>query len=156
MQPDKHCRGLAISVFIAGLLLAPAAGRVSASVSTEMLKEGRFDFNICLFGKTDYPRHARDLVGGAFDILTASMHDGGGTKDIGRPPSHCVGDYEIVGGTYRDHGICTRVDAEGDSWVMRFETGVDLAGTWSADGGSGKYEGRWPKARTDPSATCPA
>ena len=127
---------------IAAWVLGSIAGGISAvAAGKQVASEGLFDFNICTFGKADYPRHARDLVSGSFGIMTAAMHDAGGRKDGGPAPSRCVSYYEIAAGTYRDRGICTVTDADGDKWVMRYETATDLAGRWVAVAGTGKYEG---------------
>lgn len=143
------------AVFFAGALLVPAVGWKSAPLSAEMLREGRFNFNICQFGKADYPRHAKALVSDAFDRIAASMRDEGGSKGIDRQGSRCVGAYEIVGGAYRDYGVCTRVDADGDKWLMRYETAADLSGTWMAMGGSGKYAGMAAKGEYRPIGNVP-
>lgn len=120
-----------------------------------MIREGRFDFNVCKFGKADYPRHAKGLVGDSFNRIAASMYDNGGSKDIDQQGSRCVGAYEIVGGKYRDYGVCTQVDADDDRWLMRYETGADLSGTWVAVGGSGKYEGMSAKGEYRPIGNVP-
>jgi hypothetical protein len=139
----------------AGSLLALAAGWLSTPVSAEMLKEGRVDFNFCKFGKTDYPKLAKGLISGSFDRITASIYDNGGSKAIDQQGSRCVGVYEIVRGEYRDYGDCTQVDADGDKWLMRYETGADLVGTWVAVGGSGKYEGMTAKGEYRPIGNLP-
>ena len=36
--------------------------------------------------------------------------------------------------------MCTNVDADGDKWMERFETGAEITGKWVATGGTGKYE----------------
>ena len=142
-------------VAFAGLLLVSAAGWISPPVSAEMLKEGRFDFNICKFGKNDYPELAKRLISGSFDRITASMYDNGGSNSSDPQGLRCVGVYEIVGGEYRDYGVCTQVDADGDKWLMRYETGVDLSGTWVAVDGSGKYEGMTAKGEYRPIGNVP-
>ncbi|MGQ0579505.1 MAG: hypothetical protein ACT4PQ_11430 [Betaproteobacteria bacterium] len=143
------------AVFFAGWLLAPAVGWISAPLSAEMIREGRFDFDICKFGKADYPWLAKGLVSGSFDRIAASIYDNGRPKDIDRGISRCVGAYEVVGGRYRDYGVCTQVDADGDQWRMRYETGADLIGTWVAMGGSGKYEGITAKGEYRPVGNVP-
>ena len=143
------------AVFLAGSLLAPAVGWISTPLSADMVRVGRFDFNICKFGKAEYPWHAKGLVNGSFDRIAASMYDNGGSKDIAQQGSRCVGAYEVVGGRYRDYGVCTQVDADGDKWLMRYETGADLIGTWVAVGGSGKYEGMTAKGEYRPIGNVP-
>ena len=143
------------TVFVAGWLLAPAVGWISTPLSAEMIREGRFDFNICKFGKADYPRLAKGLVSGSFDRIAASIYDNGGSEDIGQQDSRCVGAYEVVGGRYRDYGVCTQVDADGDKWLMRYETGADLIGTWVAVGGSGKYEAMTAEGEYRPNGNVP-
>ncbi len=143
------------AVFLAGSLLALAAGWMSTLPGAEIRREGRFDFNSCNVGKAAYPRHARALVSGSFDRIAASMSDNGESKHIDQQGSGCVGSYEVVGGSYRDGGVCTRVDADGDEWFMRYETGADLSGTWTATSGSGKYEGMTAKGEYRPTGNVP-
>lgn len=143
------------AVFFAGSLLALASGWISTPINAEMLREGRFDFNICKFGKADYPRLAKGLVSDSFNRIAAAMYDNGGSKDFDQQGSRCVGTYEIVGGEYRDSGVCTRVDTDGDKWLMRYETRADLSGTWMAVGGSGKYEGMTAKGDYRPVGNIP-
>jgi hypothetical protein len=143
------------AAFFAGSLLVSAVGWMPTPVSAEILREGRFDFNFCKFGKADYPRQAEGLVSGSFGRIIASMYDDGDLKDIDQQGSRCVGTYEIVGGSYRDYGVCTQVDADGDKWFMRYETGADLSGTWVAAGGSGKYEGMTAKGEYRPTGNVP-
>lgn len=143
------------AVLFAALLLVPAMGWISTPLGAEILREGRFDFNFCKFGKADYPRQARGLVSGSFDRIAASLYDNGGSKDIDQQGSRCVGAYEVVGGQYRDYGVCTQVDADGDKWLMRYETRADLGGTWIAVGGSGKYEGIMAKGEYRPIGNVP-
>jgi len=127
------------AVLCAGSMLIPVVGWISESPGAGRPGEGRFDFDICHFGKADYPRHARNLVSNSFDRIAAAVYDNG-SKDIEKQDSRCVGTYEIVSGAYRDHGVCTRKDADGDQLLMRYETRPDLSGSWVAAGGSGKYE----------------
>ena len=143
------------TAFFAGPLLALAMGSISAPLGAEMLKQGRFDFNLCKFGKTDYPTLAKRLISGSFDRIAASMYDNGDSKAMHPQDSRCVGSYEIVGGVYRDHGVCTQVDADGDKLLMRYETGADLIGTWTAADGSGKYEGMTAKGEYRPIGNVP-
>jgi len=117
------------AVCFAGSLLALSAGWMSTPLAGEMLGEGRFDFDICRFGKADYPRLAKGLVSSSFDRIATSIYGSGSSKDIDRQGSRCVGVYEVAAaniGSRRVH----QMDADGDRWRMRYETGADLVGTW--------------------------
>jgi hypothetical protein len=116
------------------------AGWVSALLHAQTIKEGRLEFDICKFGKADYPLQARSLIEESFQRIAAFIYDGRRT-DIDRQDSRCAATYEVVDGEYRDHGVCTELDADGDQWLMRYQTGADLGGTWVAASGSGKYSG---------------
>ena len=101
-----------------------------------------------------------DILGTGIDLvendrIAASIYGKGGSNDIDRGSPRCVGTYEITGGRYRDHGTCTLVDADGDKWLMRYETGADLAGTWVAVEGSGKYEGMEARGEYRPVGNVP-
>lgn len=111
-----------------------------APAAVEIPKEGRFDFNYCMGGKAAYSEVRAGLATGEFDLVASTYTNGPG-KAFDRQGSRCVGVYEIVDGKYRDYGVCTQVDADGDKWIMRTETGADMGGKWVAVGGSGKYEG---------------
>ncbi len=126
---------------LAAWMLVSSAGWASAATGAQMARDGRFDFNLCTFGKVDYPRHARDLMSGSVERMAKFLREPGGTRDSASQPSRCAGSHEIAAGTYRDRGICTVTDADGDEWVMRYETATDLAGRWVTVGGTGKYEG---------------
>ena len=132
-RPERRCR------MIAGSLLL-AVSWMSAPLFAQTIKEGRFKFDICKFGKADYPLQARSLIEGSFQRIGAFIYNGG-REDIDRQGSRCAAIYEVTGGEYRDHGVCTRVDADGDTWLMHYQTGADLGGTWVAASGSGKYAG---------------
>lgn len=127
---------------LAGLLSVQAAVYTPLCAGAGMPREGRFDFNLCTFGKVDYPRHARDLMSGSVDRMAQFLREPAGKKDsASQHASRCAGSHEIAAGTYRDRGICAVTDADGDEWVMRYETATDLAGKWFTVGGTGKYEG---------------
>jgi hypothetical protein len=127
--------------WFAELVLVLVVGWISTPARAGTLTQGWLDFNICMFGKVDYPVLAKRLVNASFDRIATFMYDDGSFKPIDRRGSGCVGAYEVVDGRYRDHGVCTQVDADGDTWRMHYETGADLRGTWTTLSGSGKYEG---------------
>lgn len=143
------------AVILAGQLLVPVVVWIPTPLNAEMLREGQFDFNICKFGKVDYPWQAKGLISDSFDRIAASVNENGRSKDIDRQGSRCVGTYEIVRGEYRDFGVCTQVDIDGDKWFMRYETRADLSGTWMAAGGSGKYAGMTAQGEYRPIGSVP-
>lgn len=108
--------------------------------AVDMPKEGRFDFNYCMGGKVGYSELRAGLAMGEFEGVASTYANGAG-KAFDRQGSRCIGVYEIVDGKYRDYGVCTQVDADGDKWLMRFDTGGDMSGKWVVVGGTGKYEG---------------
>jgi hypothetical protein len=122
------------------VVAAPLFAVALPAAAADLPKEGRFDFNYCMAGKTDYTELKSGLATGMFEGWAATYANGG-TRAFDRQGSRCVGVYEIIDGKYRDYGVCTQVDADGDKWLMRFETGGDMGGKWVVVGGSGKYDG---------------
>lgn len=116
-----------------------------AKGAVTMPKEGSFDFNFCLSGRTTTMPVSDSVMGGAFEA-TAGIYSNvpGGSFD--GQGSHCSGTWSIVAGKYTDSGYCVTVDADGDRFLMDFKTGPlppgqPAKGKWFAAGGSGKYVG---------------
>ena len=140
-------RSIVITIAVA-TIVGPAGAAV------DIPKEGRLDFNYCMAGKADYTELRSGLAIGQFESW-AGTYANGVTKAFDRMGSRCVGAYEIVEGKYRDYGVCTMADTDGDKWLMHFETGADLNGKWVALGGSGKYEGITASASYGPIGEIP-
>jgi hypothetical protein len=136
---------------IAGSVLA---SWMSLPLCAQTVKEGSFNFDICQYGKADYPRQARWLAEKSFRRIAASIRNDG-QNDNDQNGSRCETASEVVGGEYRDHGVCTRRDADGDEWTMHYQTGADLDGTWIATSGSGKYAGIAAKGEYAPVNSLP-
>jgi hypothetical protein len=146
-QPDRSARWIAGSLFLVAIW-------VSTPLCAQTIKEGRFDFDICQYGKADYPHQARELIEKSFHGMAALIYNDG-KEDIDPPGSRCETSYEIVDGEYRDKGVCTQVDANGDQWMMQYRTAADLGGTWWVAGGSGKYAGMTAKGEYKPVNSLP-
>ena len=132
-KPKRPCKMIAASLLLAVSWMSPP-------LCAQTIKEGRFNFDICKYAKADYPLQARSLMEESFHRIAAFIYNGR-REDIDRQGSRCAATYEVAGGEYRDHGVCTRVDPDGDQWLMRYQTGTNLGGTWVAASGSGKYAG---------------
>lgn len=117
----------------------------SANAAVSMPREGTFDFNFCLSGRTSTIQVSDTVMAGPFDA-TAGIYSNipGGPFD--GQGSQCVGTWSIADGKYTDSGYCVTVDADGDKFVMEFKTGPlavgqPAKGKWFVSGGSGKYSG---------------
>jgi len=124
-----------------GSALALLIGAGEAAVT--MPKEGRFDFNFCLAGRTAAIPINENAVAGSFESTAGiwSNIPGGAFDGQG---SRCVGSWAVVDGTYTDGGYCITTDADGDRFLMDFRTGPirvgeQVVGKWVATAGSGKY-----------------
>lgn len=137
------------------VLVSLAAPLAAAHAAVDIPKEGRFDFNYCMAGKFDYTELRPGVGMGAWD-LGAGTYANGGTKAFDRMGSYCVGAYEIVDGKYQDWHVCTMVDADGDKWLLRGQTGPDGTGKWIAASGTGKYEGMIANGTLGPVGEVPA
>ena len=135
-----------VSNFRSVVVIAIACG-ISGAVNgaVTMPKEGNFDFNFCLAGRTNAMQASDSVMGGSFEA-TAGLYSNvpGGAFD--GQGSHCFGIWAIVDGKYTDSGYCVTTDADGDRFMMDFKTGPLPAGQpargkWIAAGGSGKYAG---------------
>jgi len=127
-----------------------AASSIAATAAVNMPKEGNLDFNYCLAGRTQAMPVSDDTVAGSFELTAAIISNIPGGPFDGQG-SQCMGTWQVLDGKYSDSGYCVTVDADGDKFLMNFKTGPvpagELAtGTWTAVGGSGKYQGMMAKA----------
>lgn len=141
-QPEQLRKLIIGSLLLAANCMPPPLG-------AQPIREGRFNFDICKYGNADYPQQAKALIEESFHRIAASIYNGD-REDADPQGSRCMATYEVVGGEYRDHGVCARLDADGDTWMMRYQTGADLGGTWVAASGSGKYAGMTAKGEYRP------
>lgn len=130
-------------------LLLPAisiALPLTANAAVNMPKEGSFDFNYCLSGRTTTTVQVSEgTLAGAFEV-TAGIYSNVPGGPFDGQGSHCIGTWAVAGGQYSDSGYCVTTDADGDRFMMDFKTGPLPAGQpsrgkWSVSGGSGKYAG---------------
>lgn len=129
--------------------IAFAASHFATIAAVNMPKEGNFDFNYCLAGRTEAMQVSDQAVAGSFELTAAIMSNIPGGPFDGQG-SHCMGTWSVLDGKYFDSGYCVTVDADGDRFLMDFKTGPlpagqAVAGTWTAVGGSGKYQGMMAK-----------
>lgn len=127
-----------------------AASNIAVTTAADMPKEGNFDFNYCLAGRTQAMQVSDEAVAGSFE-LTAAIISNIPAGPFDGQGSHCMGTWSVLDGKYADSGYCVTVDADGDKFLMNFKTGPVPAGqlatgTWTAAGGSGKYQGMVAKA----------
>lgn len=120
---------------LSGVLVAGTAG-----AAVNLPKEGSFDFNFCFVSDAVHVAFGDKVYVGSFQNR-ASMHSNrpGGAFDL--QGARCFGTYGNVDGDYTDQGYCEIVDADGDKWLMKFTSGADSSGIWTAPFGTGKYEG---------------
>lgn len=122
------------------LATALMSAMATSQAAVTMPKEGSFDFNFCFVSDATHVAISDKSYVGSFQNR-AAMHSNraGGAFDL--QGARCFGYYGNLDGAYSDQGYCEIVDADGDKWVMRFASGADSAGTWTAAAGTGKYEG---------------
>ena len=114
-------------------------------------KEGSLDFNFCLAGRTNTMAVSDKVVAGNFELTASIISNPPGGAFDGQG-SRCMGTWYVIDGSYFDSGYCVTTDADGDRYLMDFKTGPlaagqPAAGTWTAIGGSGKYQGMVAKAQ---------
>lgn len=127
------------------VITAACAFAGTGSVAAPMPKEGSFDFNFCLSGRTNALQVSESLMGGSFEA-TAGIYSNVAGGAFDGQGSHCLGTWAVVDGKYSDSGYCMTTDADGDRFLMDFRTGPLPAGQpargkWVVAGGSGKYAG---------------
>lgn len=142
-----------LTALVAAGVLGTATPAMAGKVN--MAKEGKFDFNFCMAGESTY--HAlKDSLGMAEFHLDAAMHSNIPNGPFDLQGSHCVGHGWTIDGKWGDAGYCKQVDADGDLWMFRSETGADFTGKWEAVGGTGKYEGMKGSGQYQPVGFPPA
>jgi hypothetical protein len=130
----------------AGLIaIGLSAWSIGVIAAVNMPKEGNFDFNYCLAGRTEAMQVSDAAVAGSFELTASIISNIPGGPFDGQG-SHCMGTWTVLDGKYFDSGYCMTVDADGDRFLMDFKTGPlpagqPATGTWTAIGGSGKYQG---------------
>lgn len=110
------------------------------AAAAPMPKEGSFELNFCFV--TDIHHIAvTDKTGVGYFTNSAALHSlqPGGAFDL--QGARCFGYYSNVEGQYGDHGYCELIDADGDRWIMKFQSGPDQSGTWNVAAGTRKYVG---------------
>jgi hypothetical protein len=136
MTRSNSCLGIA----------ALALSFVTSGMCAPMPREGTFDFNFCLAGRSSAIESMGDAAAaGSFENTAAIWSNVPGGPFDGQG-SHCVGTWSAVDGTYVDSGYCVTTDADGDRFLMEFKTGPVkgdqiAAGKWTARAGTGKYAG---------------
>ena len=117
-----------------------------ANGAVTMPREGSFDFNYCLAGRSTTVMQVSDnVMAGSFEV-TAGIYSNVPGGPFDGQGSHCVGTWAVADGKYTDSGYCVTVDADGDKFIMDYKTGPlpvgqPAKGKWIVAGGSGKYTG---------------
>ena len=132
-----------LAAILAGVA-ATATSNCIVLAAVSMPKEGNFDFNYCLAGRTQTMEVSDQAMAGSFELTAAIMSNPPGGPFDGQG-SHCMGTWSVLDGKYYDSGYCVTVDADGDRFLMDFKTGPvppgqPPSGIWTATGGSGKYQ----------------
>jgi hypothetical protein len=112
-------------------------------------KEGTLDFNFCFAGTVEHSEISTRLSTGSFQSL-AALHSNPAGGAFDRQGARCFGTYAFVDGKHLGVGYCVHVDPDGDRWLQKWEAGADFTGTWSAMGGTGKYDGMQASGRFKP------
>jgi hypothetical protein len=132
--------------FVATLAgIAFAASNICVTAAVTMPKEGDFDFNYCIAGRSEVMQISDHAVVGSSEGTAAII------SNIPQGPfdgqgSHCMGTWGVVDGQFSASGYCVTVDADGDKFLMDYKigpypVGQPETGTWNATSGSGKYQG---------------
>lgn len=117
--------------------------------SAPLPKEGSLDFNFCFAGTVEHLEVSPRLSTGSFQSY-AALHSNPAGAAFDRQGARCFGTYTFVEGKHLGVGYCVHVDPDGDRWLQKWEAGPDFSGTWSAVGGTGKYEGIQASGRFTP------
>lgn len=131
MTPKLLAAGLIAGIIVAGPLCAVAA---------DLPATGKFEFISCLAGKQTEIVHGPDHVVGTADTLgTQRSNPPGSLFDL--TSSRCIYSYSYVDGRYAVDGFCEFVDAQGDTYLLKFNRPPGQPGTLEGLHGKGKYSG---------------
>lgn len=116
------------------------AGISSTAMAAAMPKEGNFDFNFCFVTDVNHIALSDSAGLGSFtNVAAIHSNPAGGAFDL--QGARCFGFYSNVEGQYSESGYCEMKDVDGDRWIMKFTSGPDGSGSWTAAGGVEKYAG---------------
>jgi len=105
-------------------------------------KDGRFDFNFCMVADIVH-LPLTDKTGIGHFTMSAAIHSNLPNGPFDRQSSTCAGTYSSTERRYIESGFCLNSDPDGDKWILKWTANPDgdvLTGTWTAAGGTGKYE----------------
>ncbi|HMK21711.1 MAG TPA: hypothetical protein VK466_05215 [Terriglobales bacterium] len=117
----------------------------SAAAAAPMPREGNFDFNYCVAGRSEVMQVSDQAIVGSSEGTAAIVSNIPGGPFDGQG-SHCMGTWAVIDGQFSASGYCVTVDADGDKFLMDYKSGPYPAGQpehgmWTATSGSGKYQG---------------
>jgi hypothetical protein len=146
MTPKLLAVRLIAGMFVAGPVFAFAA---------DLPKAGKFEFLACLAGKqTEIAHGPNHVVGTAETLGTQRSNPPGLLFDL--TASRCLYSYSYIDGTYSADGFCEFLDAQGDTYLMKFNRPRGQAGVLDGLHGTGKYTGMKLRGEYDRAASFPA
>ena len=145
MTPKLLAVRLAAGIFVAGPMLACAV---------DLPMTGKFEFIACLAGKQTSIAHGPNHVVGTAETLgTQRSNPPGSLFDL--TASRCVYSYSYIDGKYAADGFCEFLDAQGDSYLLKFNRPPGQAGALDGLHGTGKYSGMSLRGEYDRIASFP-
>ena len=146
MKPKVLAVGLVACIFVAGPMVACAA---------DLPRTGKFEFIACLAGKQTEIAHGPKHIVGTAEILGTQRSNPPGSL-FDSTASRCVYSYGYIDGKYAVDGFCEFLDAQGDTYLMKFNRPPGQAGVLDGLHGTGKYSGMRLRGEYDRAASFPA
>jgi hypothetical protein len=112
-------------------------------------KEGNYAFDFCPIGQGKTFANGDKLFHMQYDLnALLRANPAGGAFD--RMGARCLGLFTNINGKLAETGMCEITDLDGDKWWMDYHGNPDGAGgTYTAAGGTGKYDGMVGEYRLD-------
>ena len=142
-------------LFAAGWIAGICAAVPMPAFAEDLPKTGKFEFITCLAGKQTEIVHGPNHVVGTADTLgTQRSNPPGALFDL--TSSRCISSYSYVDGKYAVDGFCEFLDAQGDTYLLKFNRPPGQPGALDGLHGTGKYSGMRLRGEYDRIAAFPA
>ncbi|HZP92693.1 MAG TPA: hypothetical protein VFB20_07420 [Burkholderiales bacterium] len=112
---------------------------VGLSARADVPKEGRFDYKACYAGPHHMTVHAKDQMGGAYEVYGMQLAEP--NQLFYNLVELCLGSWTLIKGEYAETGSCEFTDPAGDKFFVVYSRKNQEDGVWRAISGTGKYDG---------------
>ncbi|WFU32430.1 hypothetical protein QA635_39150 [Bradyrhizobium brasilense] len=131
------------------VLASMAFAFVGPALSSELLKEGSYDYTACWSGTTNAISFSKTHTASSFE-MTGSIRSTAPGGMFDKESFRCVGMNASLGGKDTRSSVCEATDADGNKRLSYFSLGSDGKLIREFVVGTGKYEGMITSGTVEP------